>query len=181
MANDNEDLRRKIPLKKFLSDFRSPLEDRELMERYGLSARSFVNLITTLAKKKLLTRDDLDKRKEIAVQRDLAKEVQFLSSLYICQNCSHPSPSPFDKCPACGAESAYTSKHDEVYPPITTSAAHAYVQPTDVMEVVEAEEIIEETTEPHEEEEPLAQDAKKREKSSPVSTVRSLFGKLKKK
>ena len=55
------------------------------MQRYGLSARSFVNLVTTLMKKNLITKKDLDKRKEIAVQRDLAKESQFLSSLYICR------------------------------------------------------------------------------------------------
>ncbi len=94
MAENNQDQRQKIPLKRFLADFRSPLDDRELMQRYGLSARSFVTLVTTLMKKNLLDKRDLDKRKEIAVQRDLARESQFLSSLYICPNCSHPSPTP---------------------------------------------------------------------------------------
>jgi len=128
--NNNRDPRLKIPLKRFLADFRSPLDDRELMQRYGLSARSFVNLITTLMKKNVLSKSDLDKRKEVAAQRDLARETQFLSSLYICAHCSHPSPTPFDKCPACGAELKPPSREEELYPPITTSEGHAYVPRT---------------------------------------------------
>ncbi len=164
MVDNSQDDRRKIPLKRFLSDFRSPLDDRELMQRYGLSARSFVNLVTTLMSKNLITKRDLDKRKEIAVQRDLAKESQFLSSLYICHNCSHPSPSPFEKCPACGAESR-VSVQDEKYPGITTSEGHAYIPRTTVLDEVEVEEIIEETQNP----EP---DIKK---SSPMKAVKSFF------
>ncbi len=141
MAENNQDPRLKIPLKRFLADFRSPLDDRELMQRYGLSARSFVNLVTTLMKKNLLDKSDLDKRKEVSVQRDLARETQFLSSLYICPHCSHPSPTPFNRCPACGSEP--NTQQEEVYPPITTSEGHAYVPPTTVLEEVEVEEITE--------------------------------------
>ncbi len=144
MAENTQDDRRKIPLKKFLADFRSPLEDRELMQRYGLSARSFVNLVTALMKKNLITKEDLDRRKEIAVQRDLARESQFISSLYICRNCSHPSPSPFAKCPACGAD-ASPPQPEEDYPPITTSEGHAYIPETTAIDEVEVEEITEET------------------------------------
>jgi hypothetical protein len=165
MAENTQDERRKIPIKRFLSDFRSPLEDRELMQRYGLSARSFVNLVTTLMKKNLITKKDLDKRKEIAAQRDLARESQFLSSLYICHNCSHPSPSPFEKCPACGAASS-SPQQEEDYPPITTSEGHAYIPPTVAFDEVEVEEITEETDEPP---------PKNKGKSSAVGTVRSFF------
>ncbi len=150
MAENNQDQRRKIPLKRFLADFRSPLDDRELMQRYGLSARSFVNLVTTLMQKNLLDKRDLDKRKEIAVQRDLARESQFLSSLYICPNCSHPSPTPFERCPACGSAPDPATQQEEVYPPITTSEGHAYVPPTRVLEEVEVEEITETEQNGHE-------------------------------
>ena len=165
MAENTQDDRRKIPLKKFLSDFRSPLEDRELMQRYGLSARSFVNLVTALMKKNLITKRDLDKRKEIAVQRDLAKESQFLSSLYICRNCSHPSPSPFEKCPACGADASAPGE-EEGYPPITTSEGHAYIPRTVAIDEVEVEEIIEETSDP---------EPSNAGKSATIKAVRSFF------
>jgi len=167
MVENNEDQRLKIPLKRFLSDFRSPLDDRELMQRYGLSARSFVNLVTTLMKKSLLDKRDLDKRKEVAVQRDLAKESQFLSSLYICPHCSHPSPTQFHRCPACGADLNVAAQQEEVYPPVTTSEGHAYVEPTDVLEEVEVEEIIE--TEPN------GQEPDKAGKPSAIASVRSFF------
>jgi hypothetical protein len=167
MAENNQDQRLKIPLKRFLADFRSQLDDRELMQRYGLSARSFVNLITTLMKKGLLTKSDLDQRKEVAVQRDLARETQFLSSLYICPNCSHPSPSPFDKCPACGADSRPPSREEEVYTPITRSEEHVYVQPTSMLDEVEVEEITETDPNNHEPNDP--------ERPSALSSVRSFF------
>jgi hypothetical protein len=167
MVDNNEDQRLKIPLKRFLSDFRSPLDDRELMQRYGLSARSFVNLVTTLMKKNLLDKRDLDKRKEIAVQRDLARESQFLSSLYICPHCSHPSPTPFHRCPACGADLDLATQQREVYPPITTSEGHAYVEPTSVLEEVEVEEIIETESDD--------QNRDKMEKPSAIGSVRSFF------
>lgn len=165
MAENTQDERRKIPLKKFLSDFRSPLEDRELMARYGLSARSFVNLVTALMNKNLISKKDLDQRKEIAVQRDLAKESQFLSSLYICRNCSHPSPIPFKKCPACGADSS-APEPEEAYPPITTSEGHAYIPSTTVLDEVEVEEITEEPDDPQ---------SNNEGKSSTINAVRSFF------
>ncbi len=167
MAENNQDPRLKIPLKRFLADFRSPLDDRELMQRYGLSARSFVNLITTLMKKGLLTKSDLDQRKEVAVQRDIARETQFLSSLYICPNCSHPSPSPFEKCPACGADSKLASREEEVNPTVTTSEGHAYVQPTNMLDEVEVEEITETDSNNHEPNDP--------ERTSALRSVRSFF------
>lgn len=172
MAENNQDQRQKIPLKRFLADFRSTLDDRELMQRYGLSARSFVNLITTLMKKSLLTKSDLDQRKEVAVQRDLARETQFLSSLYICPNCSHPSPSPFDRCPACGSELNSATQQEEAYPPITTSEGHAYVPPTSVLEEVEVEEITETEENGHEQE--------NTRKPSAINSVRSFFSRKEK-
>ena len=140
------------------------------MQRYGLSARSFVNLVTALMKKNLITKKDLDNRKEIAVQRDLAKESQFLSSLYICRNCSHPSPSPFEKCPACGAE-ASTSREEEAYPSITTSEGHAYIPETTAIDEVELEEITDETND---------QEPKNGGKSSAIKAVRSFFSRKEK-
>lgn len=167
MAENNQDQRQKIPLKRFLADFRSPLDDRELMQRYGLSARSFVNLVTTLMKKNLLDKGDLDKRKEIAVQRDLARESQFLSSLYICQNCSHPSPTPFKRCPACGSELDPSTTQGEV-----SSEGHAYTSQKSVLEEVEVEEITETEENGNE-----PQDTGK---PSAISSVRSFFSRKEK-
>jgi hypothetical protein len=169
MAENNQDPRLKIPLKRFLADFRSPLDDRELMQRYGLSARSFVNLVTTLMKKNLLEKKDLDQRKEVAVQRDLARETQFLSSLYICPHCSHPSPMPYARCPACGAALESTPQDEEAYPPVTTSEGHAYVAPTNMLEEVEVE--VEEVTES----EANGREPKVQAKPSPIASVKSFF------
>jgi hypothetical protein len=96
--------RGKVPLKPFLKDVRSNLTDQELMRKYQLSAHAFVSLMKALFQKKYITPQDLARRKEINVKKDLARESQFLATLCICPNCGHPHPEPFDVCPACGAQ-----------------------------------------------------------------------------
>lgn len=96
--------RGKVPLKPFLKDVRSNLTDQELMRKYELSVQAFVSLIKALLQKKYITQQDLAKRKEINVRRDLARESQFLATLCICPKCGHPHPEPFEVCPACGAQ-----------------------------------------------------------------------------
>jgi hypothetical protein len=130
-----------VPLKEFLLDFRSNLTDHELRERYELSARGFVSLIRALLAKNIITPDDLSMRKEIAERRDLAKQSEFLKGLYICPQCSHPHPTAFARCPACGADPQESEMDDiygshlfeafdsnESYDPITTSGDHFYVE-----------------------------------------------------
>ncbi len=106
MTDGTQPGRGNVPLKSFIKDFRSGLNDHDLREKYGLTARGFVALIKALLAKKVINEEDLKKRREIGVQRDLAKESQFLSGLFLCPYCSHPHPKPFLVCPACGADLA---------------------------------------------------------------------------
>ncbi len=92
-----------------------------------MSAKAFISLIKALLTKNIITPADLEKRKVMAVQRDLAKESEFLSGLYICPNCSHPHPQPFERCPACGAKPGDFMPQQEVLDPLSTSGAHFYV------------------------------------------------------
>lgn len=127
MADNIEPTRGKVPLNYFLADFRSRLTDHELREKYELSAKAFVSLIKALLAKNVITPSDLEKRKVMAVQRDLAKESEFLSGLSICPNCSHPHPKPFEKCPACGADPADFIPRQETLDPLSTSGRHFYI------------------------------------------------------
>lgn len=183
MAVQNGDPRRTIPLKKFLADYRSLLDDRELMEKYGLSARSFVNLIKALMQKNLITSRDLAKRRELAVQRDLVRESQFLSSLYICPNCSHPSPNPFDVCPACGTDTRAHPAAGSMSGGIETVGNNVYMPPTQVLEATENPDCEEVEATISEDDQETASDAMTggRDGSSALGSVRSFFSKLKKK
>lgn len=182
MTVQNGDPRRTIPLKKFLADYRSLLDDRELMEKYGLSARSFVNLIKALIQKNLITSRDLANRREVAAQRDMVKESQFLSSLYICPHCSHPSPNPFNICPACGADTRVDSAGD-MSGEIETHGSNIYMPPTQVLESAEKTDRARDAviTSEDEQETPSDTAAGERDGSSALGTVRSFFSKLKKK
>ena len=127
--------RAKIPLKPFLRDYQSGLGDREIMQKYGLSASHFVSLIKALLQKQVLKPVDLAKRKEIMAQQEQVKETQFLKSLYICPNCGHPHPEQFEVCPACGfkpAEAAAPS--EEGFTGVTTTGGHFYVEDEDELE-----------------------------------------------
>lgn len=146
MSDQTQDTRGKVPLKPFLADFRSTLTDHELRQKYELSARGFVSLIKALLDQNLITTDDLTRRREMAVQRDLAKQSKFLSGLSICRHCNHPSPHPFEKCPACGADAVETDSREESLDEMSTSGNHFYVGPD--MEEIEAEvieEVVDET------------------------------------
>jgi len=186
------------------------MTDQELKEKYSLSAHAFVSLIKALLARKVISHVDLLRRREMAVQRDLARETQFLAGLYICPNCSHPHPEPFETCPACGA-----NPHD--FPPaesvidslstssghidsLTTSGGHIYVEEVEntsdkeeIQEVEEVEEVRDEESRRETEkgdyaagpqkgkkEEVDSRDAKKK-KASPFKSIRSLFSKIRKK
>lgn len=131
----SEQARLKVPLSSFLADFSSRLSDQELRDKYDLSAKAFVSLIKALLVKNVISPLDLEKRKEMAVRRDLAKESQFLSGLYICPNCSHPHPSPFARCPACGAVPAEVAPSQEVMENLSTSGDHFYIDESKTVRV----------------------------------------------
>ncbi|MGB6066346.1 MAG: hypothetical protein WBG50_16205 [Desulfomonilaceae bacterium] len=166
MSDLSQDRIGKVPLNNFLADFRSILTDHELRQKYELTARGFVSLIKALLARNLITTDDLAKRREMAVQRDLAKESEFLSGLYICRHCSHPSPHPFKKCPACGADAAESPFQEESI----DSALNSLGQTNAGMEEEEIEvEVIEDTGDTRAEETPRSEKTKK---SSPAKSSR---------
>lgn len=189
MADFNEPRRGKVPVREFLADFRSPMTDRELREKYGLSARNFVNLMKALVENKIISQQDLATRRQMSVQRDLAKESEFLAQLFICPNCSHPSPHPFETCPACGARSS--SAGSEMRSPnlVTPTGGHFVVEEspleiTQETEILNEEEVIEEV--PEGQEEPAEKKGKPpeeggaQEKKSGLGSLRSLLSKFKK-
>lgn len=175
----------KIPLTSFLADFRSSLTDSELREKYRLSARAFISLIKALLAKGLVTAGDLAKRKELAVQRDLEKQSEFLSGLYICPNCSHPHPSPFERCPACGEEpgDAFAAKQ-LLNPVVSTTGSHFLVDEDEAPGDVDDREVVLEEPAPAKTkagDSPDPEDMRSGGKDSTLKSVRSLFSKLKKK
>jgi len=189
MADSKESRRGKIPIREFLADFRSPMTDRELREKYNLSARNFVSLIKALVESRMVSQQDLSVRRQMAVERDLAKESEFLSQPYICPFCSHASPHAFEICPACGGR-IEASAHP-MGPSIPRTATDWLLEEESSNSVTQEVEIIEEedTTEGHEasqqEQPPASQSEPKPEddergKKYSLSSLRSLFSKLKK-
>lgn len=174
MAETPRETRGKIPLNRFLKDFRSSVPDHDLREKYSLSARSFVTLIKTLLARNIVTPEDLAKRRAIAVQRDLAKESQFLSGLFICPNCNHPHPERFESCPACGVNLASLVPERESRDPLTTTGSHFYVD--DEVEALEGPNNLPVN-------EQASTQAEKRkappEKSTSLGQIRAFFSKLK--
>jgi hypothetical protein len=172
MSDVTQDTRHKIPLTRFLKDFRSSLTDHELREKYSLSARSFVSLIKALLARNIVTQDDLARRREIAVQRDLAKESQFLSGLFICPNCSHPHPERFKECPACGLRIQDIIPEPKTNDPLSVTGNHFYVD-DDELDEPDADD----------DENPMrgGRQQAAEEKPSSIGQIRSFFSKLKKK
>ncbi|MBI4962040.1 MAG: hypothetical protein HY913_02070 [Desulfomonile tiedjei] len=188
MADNTEKPRGKVPIREFLADFRSALTDRELREKYGLSARGFVSLIKALLAQNVISSVDLAKRREMSVQRDLARESQFLAGLYICPNCSHPSPQPFARCPACGAPPPSTSD-GPVTGVITPTENHVFVeespasvtQETEVISESDIEEEVQEESKGKSRDQAGGGAGEDQGKPSAMDSLKSLFSKLKKK
>ncbi|MGO9567840.1 MAG: hypothetical protein ACLP5H_09895 [Desulfomonilaceae bacterium] len=202
MTDPTQDSPGKVPLKPFLADFRSTLTDHELREKYELSAVGFVSLIKALLAQNLITTDGLAKRREMAVQRDLAKQSKFLSGLSICPHCSHPSPHPFEKCPACGAEASEPVSQEESLDDMSGSGDYAYIgadgEDVEVEIIEEVQEMPSKETSRSEQkkESPAKQSAREngkvgqgagkdksagKPKGSAFGEIRSIFSKLKKK
>lgn len=186
MPEQIDEHRSRFPLKSFLADFRSNLTDQELKHRYKLSTQAFVVLIKHLALKNVINERDLARRKEMAVQRDLARESEFLAGLFICPNCSHPSPEPFKICPACGARPEDFLPGEELLDSLATTGGHVHVGDVDEeVEVVEQLDVSHVPPQgPNEQSGASTRDTETetKEKSSLLKAVRSFFSqKLKKK
>lgn len=183
MADIDKPRRAKIPTKEFLADLRSPLTDRELRAKYGLSARNFVNLVKALVARNLVSQQDLALRRQKSEQRDLAKESEFLSQLYICPNCSHPSPHPFETCPACGASAEEVGEATRPFDFVTSSGEHFFLEEapqavTQEVEILNEEDVIEEVPEVEEEEKEPPQEKEPPGRESSAGPLRSWLAKL---
>jgi hypothetical protein len=152
MAEQTQETRAKIPLKRFLADYKAGVPDREVMQKYGLSARSLISLIKTLMDKNVLSPDDLARRKQMTEQVELVKEQQFLKGLFICPKCGHPHPQQFDVCPACEAKLDDYAEPERVVEDVTTTGGFFYVE--DTTAIVDEPEDGEDKTEPIRQEEP---------------------------
>jgi hypothetical protein len=146
MAEQTQEKRAKIPLTRFLADYKSGVPDREVMQTYGLSARNLISLIKTLMEKGILSPEDLTKRKQMTEQIELVKEKQFLKGLFICPKCGHPHPQQFEVCPACEAKLDDYVAPERVVQDVTTTGGHFYVDDTTTIE--EQPENPEDSTEP---------------------------------
>ncbi|MBM3303355.1 MAG: zinc ribbon domain-containing protein [Deltaproteobacteria bacterium] len=185
MTDQIEQKTAKVPLKSFLADLRSPLTDAELIQKYDLSARSFLSLIKALLTQNLITAQDLAWRKEMAVQRDLAKESEFLAGLYICPHCSHPHPKPFAICPACGGDTGDSFAEQELLSSILSSSGNHVLNREEARPDVAETQLLDSSElpvpgrEPPRAEEEDLEDLKT--KPSTLDSFRSIISKLKKK
>jgi hypothetical protein len=176
--------RGKVPLKHFLKDLRSDATDQELMRRYELNAQAFVSLIKALLQKRYITPNDLARRKEINVKRDLERESEFLATLYICPNCGHPHPGAFNVCPACGVHVEDLAHPEEVLVATSTFAEGIAVNelpklPTNEPHVPaeSVEEVVVEYIEEVDEDEAGRKLRGSDKKSSAIDSVRSFLSK----
>jgi len=195
IMSDQTEQKTRIPLTSFLSDFRSTMSDKDLRTKYSLSARGFVSLMKALLARDLVSPADLARRKQMGVQRDLAKETEFLSGLYICPQCSHPHPKPFERCPACGAQPVEGEAAHAVGGPNTPSTASFYIDESEPFtEVKNAPDLppmepmiriqgsrLDSSTDADAESEKRKKRKDTDEKTSPFSSVRSFLSKLTKK
>ncbi|MFH0822556.1 MAG: zinc ribbon domain-containing protein [Pseudomonadota bacterium] len=139
MADQTSSTTGKVPLKAFLSDFKSGIPDHELKDKYSLTAKGFVSIIKALLDKKVIGKEDLATRKRIVEQREAAKESAFLQALFLCPHCGHPHPTKFPVCPACGFTPDDSLPPEEVLVSLTTHHGHFHVQ--EELEVEDDEDI----------------------------------------
>ncbi|GEM_PF-1879021 len=161
----------KIPLKSFLADFRADMSDQKLRKKYKLDAGSYVKLIQVLLDRNVIKGPELTERRRKSVEKDLQKESEFISGLFICSACSHPASERFDICPACGTVQADFERKDEEIGGLSMSTM-AISMEIDQYEEEEAEvEVIDGPQEPEE-------TATSEEKSAEDGPRRSRFGSL---
>ncbi len=129
MADQQGERRGSVPLKAFLADWKAHMSDHDLREKYKLSAQAFIKLIKALIAKGVITPKDLARRKEMTVQRDLAREAEFIAGLFMCPHCGHPSPQRFEECPACGyVMSEAATRTENLIDSLTTQGGRFHVE-----------------------------------------------------
>lgn len=86
--------KRRISGKKLLEDIRSGMDDAGLMEKYGISAKGILMLMSKLVTAGVLTPE------ELAARRSLAKTLYF--PIFKCPGCGEIQYTKSEFCPNCG-------------------------------------------------------------------------------
>jgi len=94
----------------FVRDYCAGVKDRELLARYGLSAKQIGQLVKTLINKGTITKEQYLNRNRVIAELNAREEKDFLKSLSHCPVCGHMHPTPFTHCPACGS---HVSRHKD--------------------------------------------------------------------
>jgi hypothetical protein len=94
----------RISFKSILTDIKSGVSDGELMEKFGLSHRGLLSLISKLLWDGLLTQEELAKRKSLA-------RTVFMPVLR-CRLCKEIQFEKVTQCPKCGGPMKVVNKRD---------------------------------------------------------------------
>lgn len=84
----------KIRAKEIMADIKAGMDDAWLMEKYGLSPKGIITLMSRLIWEGLMTPEELEAR------RSLAKTVYM--PVYQCPSCGDIQYTKTEKCPRCG-------------------------------------------------------------------------------
>ncbi len=123
----------KVDIDAFVLDFCSGVKDRDLLEKYDISAKEMVKIVKQLINEGSLTKEQYFERTRKIEEMETKQEREFLKSLYQCPVCGHLHPTPFIRCPACGAEVSEVPESLSV-PKGGASASGAADQPADSAE-----------------------------------------------
>ena len=96
--------RRRIGFKQILTDLKSGMSDSELMDKFGLSHRGLLSLISKLLWDGLITQEDL------AIRKSLARTI-FMPVLR-CRLCKEIQFEKVTQCPRCGGPMKVVNKRD---------------------------------------------------------------------
>lgn len=88
----------------FVQDFCSGVKDRDLLEKYNITAKEMIKMVKKLINEGTLTKEQYFERSRKIEELEAKQERDFLKSLYQCPVCGHLHPTPFIRCPACGAD-----------------------------------------------------------------------------
>lgn len=94
----------KLDIDAFVQDFCAGVKDRDLLQKYDMTAKEMIKVVKRLINEGSLTKEQYFARTRKIEEREAQQEREFLKSLYQCPVCGHLHPTPFIRCPACGAD-----------------------------------------------------------------------------
>ena len=118
-----------LDIQEFVKDYCLPLSDRDLINKYQISAKELIPLIRKLVIDGFITKEHHQERTRKMKQREAVQEKSFLKSLYHCPLCNHIHPTPFEVCPACGTSIADPRKSQRAQPRPTAPQQQAMSKP----------------------------------------------------